>query len=140
MSLNWSRRKTLTGIGAIASVPMSGCSVFDNSQALAHYVNIFNYDDTTHSFSILLEDESGESISQWNIVLESETAEERADKFTGTPETVSITVDSAEPIRRSWPATNCQEEGVKSAGGISLYLTSEEDIHIEPRCDTIYVD
>jgi hypothetical protein len=140
MSLNWSRRKTLTGIGAIVSIPLSGCSVFGNSQELAHYVNIFNYDDTTHNFSILLEDEGGDRISQWTIVLESETAEERADKFTGTPETISITVDSAGSIRRSWPETNCQEEGVKSAGGISLYFTSDEDIRIEPRCDTIYVD
>ena len=138
MSLSWSRREAIAGIGAIVSVPISGCSVFEDSQELAHYVDIFNYGKTTHNFSILIKDEDGNTISEWDIELESETAEERADKFTQTPDTVSIGVDSEEPIRQSWPDTNC-EDGV-SAGGIEIRLTPEENIQVEPRCSTIYAD
>ncbi|WP_197075801.1 hypothetical protein [Halostagnicola sp. A56] len=69
-----------------------------------------------------------------------EQSEEDTEPFTGSPTTLSVTVDDGNPTEHSWPETNCEEQGKKSAGGISVYQTHEGELLIEPTCDTNYAE
>ena len=140
MSGDWFRRNVLTTVGVALTASVGGCSALEDSERLAHYVDIFNYRDTNHTLKIQIENADGERLYTHEGTLEANTATEKTDVFTGSPDTITLRIDNMEPISRPWPDTDCRGDGKVSAGGIDLYLEPEGDLLIQPECDTVYID
>ncbi|WP_162989836.1 hypothetical protein [Natronorubrum halophilum] len=141
MELSRTRRSLLIACGTVSALALTGCIELLDSRKLAHDVEVFNRDDIAHTLAVTVTDDGQGVLYQREFDVEGEHAEEKTDPFTGTPTTVSVAVNDGSPTTYPWPDVNCKEErGIWSVGGAKVYLTSEETVHINPSCNTVYAE
>lgn len=134
------RRDIITTAGTILASALGGCSALGASKEVAHYIDMFNYDESRHTFNFLVKNQDGHDICDKTEILNKNTATEKLCVFTGTPDVLTLTVDSEKATQYRWPNTSCKEEGYNSAGGLSLYFTPERQFQIVSKCETIHVE
>ena len=134
-------RRSLLATGCVAAASgLAGCAGLLGSEELAHEVEAYNRRDTTHTLSVRVENADGDALYRRTFEIDGDRAREGTEPFTGTPTAVVVTVDEREPIEREWPDPNCEQQGTRSAGGVGVYLLSDDEVRLEPTCDTIYAE
>ncbi len=140
MTPSKTRRELLTAGGTASISVLTGCAGVLDSRELAHEVEVYNREKIARTLSVTVTNDGGDELYQREFTLEGERAEEDTEPFTGSPTTITVAVDNGSPSERSWPETNCEDRGKKSAGGIGVYLTAESGVQIEPTCATVYAE
>ncbi len=134
------RRGLLITSGIASAIALAGCTDVLSSKELAHEVEVYNREDLAQTLSVTVTNDSGDELYQQEFNLEGEQSEEVTEPFTGSPTKISVAVDDGSLTEHSWPKTNCEEQGTRSAGGVGVYLTPENGLDIEPTCDTVYAE
>ncbi|WP_435100290.1 hypothetical protein [Halorubrum sp. N11] len=135
-----SRRSLLaTGCAAAAS-GFAGCADLLGSEELAHEVEVYNRRETAHTLSVRVENVDSDALYRQTFDIDGDRAREGTEPFTGRPTAVVVTIDDREPVERDWPDPNCEQQGTRSAGGVDVYLLPDDEVRLEPTCNTIYAE
>jgi hypothetical protein len=132
-----STRRSYLLLACSAAASLAGCSTDGSSEQLAHEVELFNELDGSQALTVRVESDTDEMLYRRQFHLAPDTWEEKTEPFTGSPATISVTFDTGETREYEWPTPDC-DEGVRSAGGATLFLTEPTAIRIEPTCNTVY--
>lgn len=130
-----STRRSFLFLAGSVSTSLAGCLTDGTRKRLAHEVEVFNEMENSQTLSVRVRSEIRETLFHREFHLEANTWEEETAPFTGTPASLTITLDGSETQQFSWPSHDCE---VKSAGGGDIFLLEDGDIRIEPTCNTVY--
>lgn len=135
------RRSLLASTAALAGTTLAGCLGDDPER---HYVDVLNYDDAAHTFTLVVTDESDAVLFDHEYDLGAGDGDENR-IVEGTPATVRVTVDDADPVSFPWqPPASSEASDCSSATSSSLTVNYElqTDSGVEPTfdCETVQTE
>lgn len=138
MPSEYSRRRFASLVAAGCVSAGSGCTTnLLGSHKLAHEVEVFNYARKAHNLYVNVEDDAEKTLFQEMYRLNVGKGDETSEPFDGAPSKVRITLDGKSPKTYEWPQPNCEERGVRSAGGIKVIIIRDNTIRIDATCNTV---
>ena len=140
MSPSSTRRAVLGTVAASSLAAFTGCAGLTNRRELAREVEVFNHTDTAHTISVRVTAEDGDTLYRRTFDLDAEMGEEDTEPFGGAPHRITVTIDDRDPVRQPWPTPDCEERGVRSAGGVAIKLLEDRGLFFVPTCNTVYVE
>jgi hypothetical protein len=133
------RRSLLASTAALAGTTLAGCLGADSPER--HYIDVLNGDDAPHTFRVVVTDESEATLFEREYDLDAGTGDENR-IVEGTPATVRVTVDDADPVSFPWqPPASSEASDCSSATSSSLTVNYDlqTDTGVEPTfdCETV---
>ncbi len=140
MPSRYSRRRFLAlgSSGWFSAISGYSKSLF-SSPKLAHYIEVFNISNETHNIYIRVKNDAGEILFHSLFRLKPEHGEEDTKPFLDTPTTIQVTIDANPPQIYEWPKMDCEDRGIRSAGGLRITVGRNNKVYRDGQCDTVTV-